>query len=252
MTKLNGLVDFFDEYLKINEISDESWNGLQFEGKPEVNKIIFAVDAGIETFKMAVLEKADMVFVHHGHFWKTSNPSLKSWNKTRMKILDEHNISLYAAHLPLDRHPIIGNNAQLLKIIGAEVTGEFSLYHGKNIGWVGKLQKPASLTSLVDLLNKDLNTKSIKLAFGKEVIETVAVCSGGGGYSTFYEALNSGVDLYITGDSIEAYHSSKDAQFNVVFSGHHATEIVGVRALSRVVKNKFDIDTKFIDIPTGL
>ncbi|HIE44034.1 MAG TPA: Nif3-like dinuclear metal center hexameric protein, partial [Candidatus Omnitrophica bacterium] len=125
MAKLKRIVKFLDEYLNIDEIEDNSWNGLQIEGNPVVEKALFAVDAGMETFTTAVGENADLIVVHHGHFWKNLNPSVTEWAKERIEILYEHKISLYACHLPLDKHREIGNNAQLLRLLGARIKEEF-------------------------------------------------------------------------------------------------------------------------------
>ncbi|NIP30745.1 MAG: Nif3-like dinuclear metal center protein, partial [Candidatus Dadabacteria bacterium] len=96
---LNKIVDFLDNYLEIDSVKDSCWNGLQFEGSEKVHKVVFAVDAAVQTFDAAVKEKADMIVVHHGHFWKNQNPSLTAWSKQRLNILQKYNISLYACHL---------------------------------------------------------------------------------------------------------------------------------------------------------
>lgn len=252
MQKLRQIVEFLNNYLKICDIKDTCWNGLQFEGRSEVKKIGFAVDASIEAFKIAIHKEADFIIVHHGHFWHTQNPSIVGWAKERIDILYKHQTSLYACHLPLDRHRIVGNNAQLLKLLGANITNEFLLHEGKNIGWIGTTKKAVPLKQIERKLNTELKTNCIVLPFGKEKVKTVAVCSGGGGYGGFYEALNSGVDLYITGDAIEVYYTAQDSNMNVIFAGHHATETLGLKALAEVVDRKFRIDCFFVDLPTGL
>lgn len=251
MVKLSDLADFLDKYLLVDEIKDDSWNGLQFEGKGEVKKVGFAVDAGLDTYKAGVERGVDLIIVHHGHFWKTADPSYKSWNKDRLDYLRQHEISLYGAHLPLDRHPEVGNNAQLLKIIGAQIVKEFAEFNGKNISFIGELRDSKTTLEIEKILKEKINASCKVLGFGPKEIKTVAVCSGGGGYSTFYQALNANVDLYITGDQIERTLVAKDAKFNVIFAGHYATETVGVKALSEVIKEKFEVETTFIDLPTG-
>ncbi len=252
MTELKEIVECLGNYLEIDDVKDDSWNGLQIEGKSEVKKVVFAVDAGMDTFKKAAAEKADLVIVHHGHFWKSGNPSLVDWAKERIDLLYKNGISLYACHLPLDRHKEVGNNAQLLKLLGAKIKDEFLEREGKNMGWIGELRQPISIEEMEKTLNSELNTKCIPLPFGKEKIKTIAVCSGGGDYSAFFEALRKKVDLYLTGDTIDIYHTAKDARFNVIFAGHHATETVGMKALSKFVRQKFKVETVFVDIPTGL
>lgn len=252
MPKLNKIVTFLDEYLKTDDVRDSAWNGLQFEGRGTVKKAAFAVDAGVESFKMASEEKADMLIVHHGYFWDFRNPSITGWAKERMKILFENDLSLYVSHNPLDRHKEVGHNAEILKLLGAKITGEFFHYHGKNIGWIGERSKELALNEIEEKLNRELNTVCRVLPFGRKKVRTIAVCSGGGGYSGFYNALDAGVDLYITGDAVEIYHTAKDAGINVIFAGHHATETLGLKALSRTLQKKFGIETVFIDLPTGL
>jgi dinuclear metal center YbgI/SA1388 family protein len=252
MPTLKKVVGFLDTYLKIDDIQDSSWNGLQFEGNSKVEKIAFAVDASVESFEKAAEENADMLIVHHGHFWQSHNPSISGWSKERIDLLYKNNLSLYACHLPLDRHKEVGNNAELLELLGAPIKEEFLFHKGKNIGWVGERKRAASISDIEQILNDNLKTSCIVLPFGKKNIKTIAVCSGGGSYGGFYEALTLGADLYITGDTAEIYYTAKDSGMNVIFAGHHATETAGLKALSKVVKKKIKVDTVFIDLPTGL
>jgi len=192
MPSIKKIVRFLDEYLKTDDIKDASWNGLQFEGKRNVTKAAFAVDACTEAFEEVLGQSADLLIVHHGHFWDFHNPSIKGWAKERMKILFEHDISLYCSHLPLDRHRVIGHNAQLLKLLGANITDEFLLSHGKNVGWSGKCEKALQLKDIEEKLNEELNTLCRVLPFGKKTVRTIAVCSGGGSYSGFIRRLMPG------------------------------------------------------------
>jgi dinuclear metal center YbgI/SA1388 family protein len=252
MAKLKEVVNFLDNYLGTEDINDDSWNGLQIEGKEDVKKILFAVDSSVETFNRAIQEGADMSVVHHGLFWKKGNPSINGWLKDRVDILYKNGISLYASHLPLDRHEEVGNNAQILKLLNAKIDEGFIFKDGKNIGWIGEAKKPIPIQKIESILNVALNIKSIVLPFGKGEIRTIAVCSGTGGYPGFYEALAKKVDLYLTGDAIDLYSSAKDAKMNIIFAGHHSTEVFGVKALADVVKKKCKVETVFVDIPTGL
>jgi dinuclear metal center YbgI/SA1388 family protein len=249
MVELKKLVEFLDNYLEIDKINDISWNGLQIEGKVEVKKIAFSVTAGVEVFEKAKKEGPDMIIVHHGIFWKESNPSVRDWYKNRILSLLKSNISLYACHLPLDKHPKVGNNAQLLKLIGAKIKEPFGKYAGYD-GWIGE-RKPISLKEIVNKLNKKLNTKCIVLSYGKEKVRRIGVISGGAPYSIF-EAIEKNVDLYITGDAADIVEVVRDAKINVIFAGHYATETLGVKALAKVLEKKFKVKTVFIDVPTGL
>jgi dinuclear metal center YbgI/SA1388 family protein len=252
MEKLDTVVKFLDRYLEVHTIKDSSWNGLQHEGKSDVRRVLFAADAGIETFEKAVDLDADLVVVHHGIFWKSTSPCLVGWFKNRVTILCRHGISLYAVHLPLDRHRVVGNNAQLVKLLGARIRSGFCEMDGKNVGWIGDFKHPVPLKEIEQKLSEGLNTQCTVLPFGKRRIKSVAVLSGGGTGGHLQEAARSGVDLYLTGEVSDIYHTAKDMSINVIFGGHHATEILGVKALSELVRKKFKVKTVFADIPTGL
>ncbi len=252
MANLNEITDFLDNYLDIKSVKDQSFNGLQVQGKQDVKKIVFAVTAGMETFKKAAQANADMIVVHHGLFWDGVNPNLTGYNFERVQFLIKNEIALYGCHLPLDKHPEVGNNAQLLKLLGFDVDQPFGYYAGQYISFTGKTDKPKTIIEIQEILEKQLGAKCKVLLFGKKEIKTMAVCSGGGGQAQLAEAINLGVDFYLTGDSTEFYHNVCDAKFNVICAGHHATEIVGVKALAPILKNKFNVEVEFINIPTGL
>lgn len=246
MAKLNEITDFLDNYLDINSIKDGVFNGLQVEGKQEVNKIVFTVDSGLEVFQKT---DGDMLIVHHGMFSTFENPCIRGYVKKRLEALDGR--SLYAAHLPLDLHKEVGNNAQLLKLLGAEIVDTFIERDGIAIAYIGELDKAKNIGEIAQNLNSSLNIKCTVIDASKPV-KRIAVCSGGGSYGAFDEAIKKGADLFLTGDTSEIYHLAKDQQVNVIFAGHHATETVGIKALMQVIKSKFDVECEFVDIKTGL
>ena len=252
MKNLHSITEFLDSYLAISEIEETFFNGLQVEGRQEIKTITFAVDASLHTFEKTIEHGADMLIVHHGHFSSFTSPVLVGWKKKRIELLLTHSISLYCAHLPLDRHKDVSNNAQLLKLLSADIEKEFALYEGKNIGWIGKIKQPTTIKEIEKTLKAKLNATCITLPFGPKIINTIAVCSGGGGYKLFSQALKAGADLYLTGDAIEIYSTAQDAGMNIIFAGHYATETIGLKALAEVVQKQFDVKVILIDAPTGL
>ncbi|MBI5884638.1 Nif3-like dinuclear metal center hexameric protein [archaeon] len=248
MVELGKPVNFLDSCLKIKGIKDSAWNCLQFEGKNEVKKICVAVDAGDEAIDKAAKAKADLLIVHHGIYWADANPSLKGFLKKKLMLLEKHGLSLYASHLPLDRHGLVGNNIQLLKLLGAK---HKSFLDDERIERIGELKKEMPAKDFVERIDEMLETKSIAFLHGKKKTKTLFVCSGGGGHPDFYKALNEKVDLYLTGDLIHCMQACRDAGFNAVFAGHYATETLGVKALAKLLEKKFKLKTEFIEIKKG-
>lgn len=252
MAHRDAITTFLDEQLPGGDFSDPSFNGLQVEGKESVTKIVTGVTAGKELFLKAQKTGADYIITHHGHYWRYGTPTLTGWEKQRVDVLLKNEMSLYASHLPLDRHAKFGNNVQILALLGAEIMDDFCMHEGVANSYTGMILRGKHIDEIAGMLEHGLNTKCITLPFGPAIIRTVAVASGGGGYKSFAEALDKEVDLFITGDTAEIYNDAKDSGTNVIFAGHHATERLGVKALGELLQKTFELPVEFIDVPTGL
>ncbi len=247
--KLNTIVRFLNKELGVSKI-DGARNGLQVKGSEDVQKIVFSVDASMELFEKAKAKKCNLVIVHHGLFWKGIKDSF-NLRKKAIAFLKRNGISLYASHHPIDSNITYGNNSELARIIKAKNLKKFGLSHGLVWGWQGII-KPISLNKAVSVYNKALKTKFQIFNFGKSKIKSIAFCSGGG---TFWmdEAKKKKIDLIVTGEMKHMlYHKAKELKLNIIAGGHYKTEMVGVKALMELLKEKFKIKTEFIDVPTGL
>ena len=249
--QLTELVGYLDEYLRVREVSDapEALNGLQVGNGGEVTRVGAAVDLCAATVRMAGEQGADLLLVHHGLFWGGLRP-LTGVAYRRVGELVKQNIALYSAHLPLDRHPEVGNNAVLARLLGIALRGEFGEYHGQPIGVWGEADLGRG--ALAQRLTAILGAAPRLLPFGGERVRRVGVVTGAGG-SLIGQAAAAGLDAYITGEG--AHHTYFDAEelgVNVYYAGHYATETVGVKALAEHVGVRFGIPWTFLDHPTGL
>jgi len=246
------LDDFFSGILDIEGFkgTDTSLNGLQVDNDgSEFGKIVFAVDAGLEVFKRAA--GAGMLFVHHGLFWG-SPLRLVGGHRERIKFLLDNNIALYAVHLPLDQHPVLGNNAVLADLLGIKEKEPFGNYHGHKIGFKGTLSDPLTVEEAVKKISFMNRPPLGVFPFGKKESQSCAVISGGAGYESL-QALEEKIDLYVTGEcSHSTYHQAMEGRMNVIAGGHYSTEVWGVRKLMEECGKQLGIDTEFIDVPTGL
>ncbi|MBR7155896.1 MAG: Nif3-like dinuclear metal center hexameric protein [Lentisphaeria bacterium] len=252
--KRDELVKFLDDVLELPRFSgDVSNNGLQIEGCDEVKKLLFAVDGCQEVFDRAVEEKADFIFVHHGISW---GGGIKRWvgmDAVRFRTLFGNDISLYAAHLPLDAHALYGNNAVLSDLLGLEKREEFFVYDGVPIGFHGVLPEPAPLFEIAELLGGALEVEPLLRGEHDRIIRRVAVVSGGGGVDSLHAAADAGADLLVTGEMEHImHHAARELGVAVIALGHYASETTGVLAMQKLVAEKFGIDTIFAEVPTGL
>ncbi len=246
------LVAYLDEYLRVREIEDTSQNGLQVEGPAEVRKVAFAVDACQAAADGAVIQKAQLLIVHHGLFWDKPRRLVGPlFRQARTLILG--GCGLYAAHLPLDAHPEVGNNAELARLLGLQDVRPFGRYHGVEIGVAGTLEPPLPIPTLIGRLIQTLQVPPVRvLAHGTPDARRVAVISGDA-VSMLEQVADAGLDTFITGETRHgAFHSVAELGVNVLFAGHYATEAVGLKALARHLEEKFGLETVFLDLPTGM
>ena len=247
-----SLLDYLDGYLRIREVPDypNAVNGLQVESsRTEVRRIAVGVDAAQHTIDAAVRLGADLLLVHHGLFWDGNQP-VTARRYRRLKALMDADLPLYSAHLPLDVHPEVGNNAVLARELGVEIRGAFGDYKGFPVGVWGEIDiRREALCARLDGL---LGGRVKLVPGGPERVRSVGVITGGAGDETS-AAARMGLDAYVSGEG--AHHNYFDAEeggINLLLGGHYATETFGVRALGRHLEEKFGLEWTFIDHPTGL
>ncbi len=249
---LHELTGFIDDYLDIGAIADSSPKGLQVEGAADVKKIISGVSACLELFKEAKARGANAILVHHGMFWDSDPKVVRGSLKKRLKFLLENDISLLGYHLPLDRHPEVGNNIQIVKLLNLVDPEPFADYNGKTISYIAKTKDPAPVASFIEMVKDRINPDLRHYSFGPDEINTVAILSGGAPRHA-REAVDRGADLFLTGEDTESiYHLSKEESLHYVAAGHHATERFGVMALGELLEQKFDIEAEFVDVPNPI
>jgi dinuclear metal center YbgI/SA1388 family protein len=250
--KRDELVAYLDEYLKVGTIQDESQNGLQVEGPEQVYRAAFAVDACREAFEKAAAAGAQILVVHHGLFWDKP-VRLVGPLFGRVRALVTRECALYAAHLPLDMHPEVGNNAELARLLELGERRPFGEYHGSKIGIGGAVESPLPLEALAERLERATGQPAVLvLAHGPMLVSRVG-CVSGGASMLMDQVAHAGFDTFITGEpSHSFFHHAAEYGLNVIFGGHYATETLGVKALARHVAEKLGLETVFLDVPTGL
>lgn len=250
---LNEFDDYIKELLKLESVSsaDPAFNGLQVtRTNSELKKIAFSVDASLESFKRALQWGADLLFVHHGLFFGEIR-GIKGNLYKRLKFLIDNNLALYAVHLPLDMHPQLGNNAGIARLLELKDLEPFGIYHDIKIGFKGSFNKAKTLPEINSILLGQCIENQNYLSFGKEKVRTVGIISGGASQNA-REAIEQGLDLFITGESShDIYHECQEEKINVIFVGHYLSEVWGIKSLKQNIEKELNLETAFIDIPTG-
>ena len=244
------LSDFLD--LASVAAIDRSRNGLQVARRPvEVRRVAFAVDASLETFRRAAAWGAEVLVVHHGLFW--SDPVLLVGSAyERVRFLVENDLALWAAHFPLDIHLEVGNNAGIARQLGLVDVVPFGLHHGAKIGCKGRLSSPLPLARIAALLGEGQPDPVTTLAFGPAEVRTVGIVSGSAPLDV-EQAVRESLDAFVTGEPAHMiYHYCREERINALFAGHYRTESHGPKALAAWLARETDLETTWLDVPTGL
>ena len=251
-TPLHSITDLLDSTLRIREIRDASvaLNGLQVENNGSITKVALAVDGSQKTIDDAIAAGADLLILHHGIYWCGLRP-MTGWFKKKIESCLQHNLAVYGAHLPLDMHPELGNNAGIAKALGLQdITPEVD-YHGTLIGMAGTFNG-----TVAELRAKFAEITGATVTGivhdGDAPAGRVAICSGGAG-EEIYQMHEKGYGTYLTGEENHwVSNAAQDMGINILFAGHYATETFGVKALGALIEEKFGLPTIFIDNPTGM
>jgi dinuclear metal center YbgI/SA1388 family protein len=243
----DDLAAYLDDLLGCAAFADYAPNGLQIEGRSEVEHLVTGVSANQALIDASVERGADALLVHHGFFWKNEPRTLTGIRARRVRSLLAADVSLFGYHLPLDAHPDYGNNVGVLRAIGAEPSGTFSAGHAVD-GWLGTLVQPTDLLTLCTSIRAFSVGQPQVFDPGSGPISTVGVCTGGG--AGFFEAaVAAGCDAFISGEASEmAQGLSRELGVPFIAAGHHATERFGPQLLGRHLGEKFDLHVEFVDI----
>ena len=248
MVQTQELTKYINDLLSIHNFRDYGPNGLQVEGRKTIQKLVCGVTASRALIDAAISAEADAILVHHGYFWKGEDPCLVGMKGDRIRRLMQADMNLLAYHLPLNAHPELGNNAQLAGRLGFSVTGRFIEDPDSGIGMYGQLHSPMQGNELAEHIGQVLQRQPLYVSGGDRAIKSIAWCSGGAqGY--IQQAVELGVDAYLTGEVSEhTVHVARECGIHFFAAGHHATERYGAPALGEHLAKQFGLSHKFIEI----
>lgn len=237
-----------DGLLQPERFKDYGPNGLQVEGKAHIERIVSGVTASLALIDAAIEARADAIIVHHGLFWRGQDGRITGWMKQRLQRLLAHDINLFAYHLPLDAHPILGNNAQLAEVLG--LRGE-ACFGEQTLGWLGQREDRcafASTQALASHIDRALCRPVVLVGGVPGPVQKIAWCSGGA-QSYFEAAIAAGAEVFITGEISEPQmHLARECGVAFIAAGHHATERYGAPAVAAHLAAQYGLDHFFIDI----
>ncbi len=242
----NDLARYLDDLLMVGKFKDYCPNGLQVEGRQRIERIVTGVTASAALIEAAIVGQADAVLVHHGYFWRGEDARLRGVKRDRVARLIRADLNLFAFHLPLDAHPLVGNNAQLGLWLGWPIEAHCG---DQDLVAIGTLPVPTLFRELGRSVESKLARAPQLIGNPMRPVARIAWCTGGA-QGFFEDAIGAGADAYLTGEvSEQHYHLAIESGVGFIAAGHHATERFGIKALGEHLAQKFGVAHQFIDIP---
>ncbi|GGX19868.1 GTP cyclohydrolase 1 type 2 [Pigmentiphaga litoralis] len=249
--RTEDLVSWLAAELQSDRFRDYCPNGLQVEGRPVIRHIIAGVTASEAIIRHAISVGADTLLVHHGWFWKNEDPRVRGIRRTRLALALGHDLNLLAYHLPLDAHPVLGNNAQLARVLGItpnRVDGKPEQTGSDGLIWIGQAEGIRTVGALGDRIAQRLQRPPLVVGDPNQPVSRIAWCTGAA-QGMLQDAIDAGADAYITGEVSEpTVHLARESRVGFVAAGHHATERYGVQALGEAIAARFGVRVDFVDI----
>lgn len=242
------IAQFLGQALDITRFRDYCPNGLQVEGKLIVGTLVSGVTASLALIEAAVEVRADAILVHHGYFWRGEDPRVIGTRHKRLRLLLNHDINLFAYHLPLDMHPELGNNAQLARQLSLAATGRFG---DNDLGWLGTCSDQAVTTvgDFARLVEARLGRNPLVIGDPLQHLGTIGWCTGAA-QNMLDAAIAAGASVYLSGEiSEQTVHLARETGVAYLACGHHATERYGVQAVGQHLAERFGLTHRFVDIP---
>jgi dinuclear metal center YbgI/SA1388 family protein len=244
------IVSFLDELLEVGRFADLGPNGLQVPGAEEVATIVTGVSAQRALFERALEEGAQLVLAHHGILWDFEPRRIGPAQAARLKLLLANDVALAAYHLPLDAHPLHGNNALLALALGATSHAPAFAVQGEPIGTIARFD-PDGVPAAELFARVARVTEREPLVFdaGPATVRTLGIVSGAAANS-LSEAIDLGLDAFLTGEPKEhVMAQARESGVHFVAAGHYATERLGIRRVGELVAERFGVRHVFADLP---
>jgi dinuclear metal center YbgI/SA1388 family protein len=251
MADLKEIVAFLDAELRLSEIKDYpgAMNGLQLENDGTVERVFSAVDASLAVVEEAAAAGGGLLLVHHGMFWQGAQPITGAFHR-KITAAIRGNLAIYSAHLPLDWHPVHGNNVLLAKAIGLREISPILVKDGWPMGVAGLWE--GSRGDLVKTTSVAVGREVTLCPGGSDQVGKVAIITGGAG-SEVGKIAEFGADAFVTGEGPHwSFIEAEERRINLIYAGHYATETFGVKSLGGLVGKRFGKEVAFIDRPSGL
>ncbi|SEN96293.1 dinuclear metal center protein, YbgI/SA1388 family [Mesobacillus persicus] len=238
----------FEQHIKklfakelLEELDDDY--GFTNKSKNSISTIGYATNLSIETIEKAAKNNVDLMVTHHDAW-----DFIYGLKEECLKKLQEHNISHFWIHGPLDFCEF-GTCTSLMNVVGIDNIIKYSVYDNGAVPGIGQFSEPIDFNLLIQKMRDELEEPVRAWKNNDTKVKKVGVLTGAGHSSNHIKmAVEEGCDTYITGEA--TLYTIQYAQFvgiNLLVGSHTFTEIFGVESLANKLQN-LDKDIKLVKL----
>ncbi|WP_456279397.1 Nif3-like dinuclear metal center hexameric protein [Bacillus sp. AK128] len=230
----------FDEKL-LEELEDDY--GFTNKSNNLISTIGYSTNLSIETIEKAAENNVDLMVTHHDAW-----DFIYGLREECLKKLQEHNISHFWIHGPLDFSEF-GTCTSLMKVVGIDNIIKYSVYDNGDVPGIGEFSDPIDYNLLIQKMREELDEPVRAWRNNDKKVKKVGMLTGAGHSTNHIKmAVEEGCDTYITGEA--TLYTIQYAQFvgiNLLVGSHTFTEIFGVESLANKLQ-KLDKDIKLVKL----
>ena len=245
---LTKLTAWLEELLEPTPVDDYGPNGLQVAACDRVSRVVTGVTANLELIEAARDFGADLLVVHHGLYWNGAPFTVTGALGRRIRTLIDARMSLVSYHLPLDGHPEVGNAVNLARTLGLVDLEPAFEHRGVPVGCIGRFPEPLAADEVARRLHA-LSDRLLLFPHGPDPVRSAGIVTGGAPRDV-REAIDQGLDLYVTGEAGEySQATAREEHIHFAALGHHRSERFGPEALAERIAEAFPgLTVRFIDV----
>ena len=206
-------------------------SGITHDSSRPVKRVGYCTNLTPQTVKQASIQGIDLMLTHHDAW-----DFIFGLKEKCRSLLEEHGISHYFNHAPLDDCEF-GTNSSLVREMSWQEVKKTCETDGYMAGVIARPPEGTNFETIAASLEKLLEEKVLAWKFHRRPItKAFIVCGAGHLTSDMQEAVEEGCDLYITGEKI--LYTLEYAQLhrlNLIVGSHTFIELFGVKSMAKIL-----------------
>jgi len=231
MIKVSDVYNFIDSFAPYSTQAEFDNSGYMIGDKSaKVKRILVSLDLTADVLRQAKENSADLIVTHHPVIFQ---PLHSVMSGTVVYNTVQSGISVISAHTNLD----IAENGVNTALVNALGIKEYSVSEADPFIKIAQTE-PLDSTQLVRKVSSGLDC-AVQFNNVRRKVSRIGFCSGAGSFC-LYQAIEEGVDAFITGEAkYNCFSDAEEKNVLLICAGHFDTENIIVPVLAKMLREHF-------------